>query len=41
MSKGVAGALLGRAAGLKRLAVQVSDNADGIERAYHVIHGAA
>jgi hypothetical protein len=39
MSKGVAGALLGRAAGLKRLAVQVSDNADGIERAYHVIHG--
>ena len=35
MSKGVAGALLARAAGLKRLAVQVSDNADRIERAYH------
>lgn len=39
MSKGVAGALLARAAGLKRLAVQVSENADGIERAYHDIHG--
>ena len=36
MSKGVAGALLARAAGLKRLAVQVSENADRIERAYHV-----
>ena len=34
MSKGVAGALLARAAGLKRLAVQVSENADRIERAY-------
>jgi hypothetical protein len=39
MSKGVAGALLARAAGLKRLAVQVSENADRIERGYHVIHG--
>ena len=34
LSKGVAGALLARAAGLKRLAVQISDNADRIERAY-------
>lgn len=34
MSKGVAGALLARAGGLKRLAVQVSENADRIERAY-------
>ena len=34
MSKGVAGALLARAAGLKRLAVQVSENSDRIERAY-------
>jgi hypothetical protein len=34
MSKGVAGALLARAAGLKRLAVQISENADRIERAY-------
>lgn len=34
LSKGVAGALLARAAGLKRLAVQVSENADRIERAY-------
>ena len=34
MSKGVAGALLARAAGHKRLAVQVSENADRIERAY-------
>jgi hypothetical protein len=34
LSKGVAGALLARAAGLKRLAVQVSDNADRIERQY-------
>jgi hypothetical protein len=34
MSKGVAGALLARAAGLKRLAVQVSENADRIERAH-------
>src|SRR5665213_3655792 len=39
MSKGVAGALLARAAGLKRLAVQVSDNADRIERAYHLMNG--
>jgi len=39
MSKGVAGALLARAAGLKRLAVQVSENADRIERSYHVMHG--
>jgi hypothetical protein len=39
MSKGVAGALLARAAGMKRLAVQVSENADRIERAYHAIHG--
>lgn len=39
MSKGVAGALLARAAGLKRLAVQVSDNADRIQRAYHVMNG--
>src|SRR6185312_12024844 len=38
MSKGVAGALLARAAGLKRLAVQVSENADRIERAYQGIH---
>jgi len=34
MSKGVAGALLARAAGMKRLAIQVSENADRIERAY-------
>ncbi|MCU1335387.1 MAG: hypothetical protein JWO19_968 [Bryobacterales bacterium] len=34
LSKGVAGALLAQAAGLKRLAVQVSENADRIERAY-------
>jgi hypothetical protein len=39
MSKGVAGALLARAAGLKRLAIQVSENADRIERAYHLMHG--
>jgi len=39
MSKGVAGALLARAAGLKRLAVQTSDNADAIERAYQSIRG--
>ena len=38
MSKGVAGALLARAAGLKRLAVQVSENADRIERAHHDMH---
>ena len=34
LSKGVAGAVLARAAGLKRLAVQISENADRIERAY-------
>lgn len=34
MSKGVAGALLARASGLKRLAVQVSENADRLERLY-------
>jgi hypothetical protein len=39
MSKGVAGVLLARAAGFKRLAVQVSENADRIERAYQVING--
>lgn len=37
MSKGVAGALLARAAGLKRLAVQISENADRIERSYSAI----
>ena len=41
MSKGVAGALLARAAGLKRLAVQVSNNADRIERAYQDRRAAA
>jgi hypothetical protein len=39
MSKGVAGALLARAAGFKRLAVQVSENADRIGRAHQVMHG--
>jgi RNA binding exosome subunit len=39
MSKGVAGALLARAAGFKRLAVQVSENADRIGRAHQVING--
>ena len=34
MSKGVAGALLARSAGLKRCAVQISENADRMERAY-------
>ena len=34
LSKGVAGALLARAAGLKRCAVQISENADRIERSY-------
>jgi hypothetical protein len=34
MSKGVAGALLAQAAGLKRCAVQLSDNADQMERSY-------
>jgi len=34
MSKGVSGALLAHAAGLKKIAIQVSANADEIERAY-------
>jgi len=34
MSKGVAGALLAKAAGHKRLAIRVSENADRIEREY-------
>lgn len=34
LSKGVAGALLARSAGLKRCAVQISENADRMERAY-------
>ena len=34
LSKGVAGTLLARAAGYKRLAIQVSENADRIEREY-------
>ena len=34
LSKGVAGALLAKAAGHKRLAIQVSENADRIEREY-------
>ncbi len=34
MSKGVAGALLGRARSLKTRAIQVSENADRLERAY-------
>lgn len=34
MSKGVAGALVAHAAALKRCAVQISQNADEIERAY-------
>jgi hypothetical protein len=34
MSKGVAGALLAHAGGLKKLAVQQSENADRIEKAY-------
>jgi hypothetical protein len=33
LSKGVAGALLARASGLKRCAVQISENADSMERA--------
>jgi len=41
MSKGVTGALLARAAGLKRLAVQVSENADRMERAYQDRRAAA
>jgi hypothetical protein len=40
MSKGVAGALLARAAGLKRCAVQISENADRMERAYQDRRGA-
>lgn len=34
LSKGVAGALLAHAAGLKRMAVQISENADRMERSY-------
>jgi hypothetical protein len=34
MSKGVAGALLAHAAGLKKLAVQQAENADRIEKSY-------
>ena len=34
MSKGVAGALLAHASGLKKLAVQQAENADSIERSY-------
>src|SRR5689334_1295076 len=34
MTRGVAGALLARAAAHKRLAIQVSENADRLERAY-------
>jgi hypothetical protein len=34
MSKGVAGALLAHAAGLKRRAIQISESADQIERSY-------
>jgi hypothetical protein len=34
MSKGVAGALLAHAGGLKKLAVQQAENADRIEKAY-------
>jgi hypothetical protein len=36
MSKGVAGALLAHASGLKRLAVQQAENADRIEKAYTI-----
>jgi hypothetical protein len=35
MSKGVAGALLAHASGLKRCAVQISEDADRLERAYN------
>lgn len=34
LSKGVAGALLAHAAGLKRMAIQISENADELERSY-------
>lgn len=34
MSKGVAGALIAHAAELKRCAIQISENADGLERSY-------
>jgi hypothetical protein len=34
MSKGVSGALLARAAGLKKIAIQIAASADEIERAY-------
>jgi len=39
MSKGVAGALLAHAGGLKRLAVQQAENADRIEKSYIVRAG--
>jgi len=39
MSKGVAGALLAHASGLKRLAVQQAENADRIEKAYTARQG--
>jgi hypothetical protein len=35
LSKGVSGALLARAAALKKMAIQISANADEIERAYN------
>lgn len=35
LSKGVSGALLARAAGLKKMAMQISANADELERAYN------
>ena len=34
LSKGVAGALLAHAAGLRRMAIQISENADALERSY-------
>ena len=34
LSKGVSGALLAHAAGLRRMAVQISANADELERSY-------
>ncbi len=34
LSKGVSGALLAHAAGLKRMAIQISENADEMERSY-------
>ncbi len=41
MSKGVAGALLAHAAGLKRRAIQISENADQIERSHRDREAAA